>query len=492
MIDQTTLFEIHQKKALGYSNRKIGQLLGIDRETVKKYLVHPTIQKSSGKVRASRLDGYKQTVDDFLNEDLSISATVVFRKITALGYSGKISILRDYLRKQRGKSKTRKSFIRFESLPGQQMQTDWGHFGTIQYGDHARKLSMLAVVESYSRMLYVEFTHSQASEVLHQCLYNAFDYFGGTPQELVVDNMLTAVSQRQGKIIQYHDGFLSFLTNFKITPKACNVRSPHEKGKIERAISYIRKSFWPLTHFETLKQANEAALTWLNETANQRVHQTTSQAPDKRLQPGQLRVLPDINYQSMQIATCKVTKDFCVRFDLNSYSVPPHYTGSKVTLKADQSLIAIFSNDKKIATHHRCWDKNKRIELPSHVEQVKQVRAKMYEDQTIAAFAAKSAVFRRYLSALSKTNQPIKKNVERLLKLIDLYDCESVAAGVTLALKHNVFAYDYIQNILYQSMTPKKYEPPVQIRDTELKNMRLSEVSLQSYDSVILKQRKNQ
>ncbi len=137
-------------------------------------------------------------------------------------------------------------FIRFESSPGEQFQTDWGHFGSLPYGNTKRKLYALAVTECHSRMLFVTFTHTQKQAVLHQALTDAFKFFGGTPQKIVVDNMLTAVYERVGRIISFNDAFLDFLRPFKTVPHACNVRSPWEKGKVENIISYIRKNFRPL------------------------------------------------------------------------------------------------------------------------------------------------------------------------------------------------------------------------------------------------------
>jgi transposase len=130
-------------------------------------------------------------------------------------------------------------FIRFESAPGQQMQIDWGHFGTLAYGDTLRKLYALAVIEGYSRMIYVEFTHSQNQQALHQGLLNAFAYLGGCAEQVVVDNMLTAVIERQGSLIRFNDAFLDFLRIFHITPIACNVASPHEKGYVAYCTSCV-------------------------------------------------------------------------------------------------------------------------------------------------------------------------------------------------------------------------------------------------------------
>ena len=152
------------------------------------------------------------------------------------------------------------------------MQIDWGHFGSLTYGTAVRKLYALAVIEAYSRMLYVEFTHSQKQDALHQGLINAFRFFNGTPEEIVVDNMLTAVTERCGSVIRFNDAFLDFLRIFKIVPRACHIKSPQEKGKIEKSIHYLRQNFWPLRSFSDLMDVQQQVNQWRDSVCNVRIH----------------------------------------------------------------------------------------------------------------------------------------------------------------------------------------------------------------------------
>jgi transposase len=247
MIDRRSVFEIHRLQDAGCSKRQIARRLRIGRKTVRKYLDHPERTVTERKPRASKLDAYREMIDSFLEEFPDVKAPAVLQRLRKEGFTGMITIVRSYLQKKRGeRGRNREAFIRFESAPGRQMQIDWGHFGALSYGKTVRKLYALAVIESYSRMLYVEFTHSQKQEALHQGLLNAFRFFNGTPEEIVVDNMLTAVTERCGSVIRFNDAFLDFLRIFKIVPRACHIRSPQEKGKIEKSIDYLRQNFWPL------------------------------------------------------------------------------------------------------------------------------------------------------------------------------------------------------------------------------------------------------
>ena len=490
MIDRQTVFEIHRLHNLGWLVRKIARHLRVSRPTVRKYIENSQLPKAKRAKRVSKLDPHRDLIKEFLEKDPDVKAPVVLQRLQDNGFEGKITIVRDYLIKVRGQKKYRQAFIRFESPPGKQMQIDWGHFGSLRYEDTMRKLYALAVIECYSRMLYVEFTHSQKQEALHQALVNAFIYFGGNPEEIVVDNMLTAVIERQGSLIRFNDAFLDFLTIFKINPVACNVNSPHEKGKIENSIKYLRNNFWPLRTFTDLCDVNRQVRKWLDTVANVRIHQGTGKRPVERLANVHLRPLPDLLPDCRETVTLKVHKDFAVRFDGNAYTTPPWAIGKQATLKADQTTVTIFYQQKKIAAHHRCWQRKQRIETPYHREQVKKLQRRLWLDKDITAFSSLGPEALEYLQAFVNAKLPIKKNVSKLLSLKDEYGAASVVYAIKKALVHNAIGADYIENILYQEMTPRKNHPPVRLKNEALNKIRLSEPSLVEYDAHVLKKRK--
>lgn len=489
MIDKRTIFEIHRLKNLGWSQRRIAWELRVGRETVKRYLKNPerTIAKKTS--RSSKLDPYRDLIEQFLKEDPNVNAPVVLQRLQDHGFDGKITILRDHLYRKRGQLKNREPFIRFESPPGKQVQIDWGHFGSLTYGTGKRKLYALAVTECYSRMLYVQFTHSQNQVCLHEGLINAFIFFGGTPEEIVVDNMVTAVIEREGSLIRFNEAFLDFLRPFKTVPRACNVKAPHEKGKVERSIHYIRQNFWPLRSFTDLADVQRQVEEWLNTIANVRIHQTTGERPKDRFNKVTLRPLPQLLPDLRETLTVLVHKDFAVRFDGNTYTTPPWTIGKQLTLKADQTTVTIYHHEKAICTHSRCWERRCRIEIPSHQEQVKKIQKRLWESRDVAAFASLGKEARDYLNALAEARQPIKKTVSRLLALRDKYGFLSLIDAIEKALSYKAYGADYIENILYQEMVPQNYHQPVKLKDEALNRIRLTEPTLADYDTFILKRR---
>ena len=489
MIDSHTIFEIHRLKRLGWSDRKIARQLAIARMSVKKYLATPTAEKKPI-IKGSKLDPYREPIGQMLKQDPSVSAQVVLQNLTQNGFDGRITIVRDYLRTVRGSQRKRKAFVRVESPPGKQMQIDWGHFGSLPYGDTRRKLYALVVVEAFSRMLFVRFTHSQNQAALHHGLLSAFTYFGGTPEELVVDNMVTAVTERLGAIVRFNASFLDFLRPFAITPVACHPGQPQEKGKVESGVKYLRNNFIPLRHFDDLADVNRQAAHWRDTVANIRIHQGTGMQPAKSFEKVKLRPLPQLLPDCRQTTSALVHKDFAVRFDANTYSAPPWTIGKHVTLKADQSSVSLYLDDKRICVHPRSWQRNQRTESLSHYQQVKKLRKRHWYNQQVTAFVSLGPVAVDYLHGLGDAGYGVKKQVKRLLAIKDRYGADALIRALEHALSSKAWGADYVENIVHQQSAPKNEHPPVKLKDEQLNRIRLPQPSLAGYDAHILERMK--
>ena len=491
MIDKRTIFEIHRLAHNGMSVRKIARTLGIARQSVQKYLDDPSLTRASC-TRSSTLAPFTDEIARLLEIDPKASAMVIRQRLAAQGFEGGITSVRDYVQGVRDATQKRQPVIRFESAPGVQGQTDWGPCGALAYGDTHRKLYCLAVIECHSRLLYLEFTHSQRQDTLHRCLFNALHFFQGTPTALVHDNMLTAVLERQGPLGRFNEHFLEFLRPFHITPVACNVAQPQEKGKVEKgAIHYIRHNFWPLRTFRDLPDLQAQANQWRDQVANVRVHTTTGQPPTQRFDPKAMRALPELLPDCRDTAQAKVHTDFSIRFDGNTYTVPPWLIGKSLTVKADHHHLTCYFKDKAVATHLRCWQRKQRIELPQHREAAQKHHRRHWYSQEVAAFISLGETAKRYLEQLATTNEPLKKSVKKLLALKDEYGVQALVDAMQRATRHQAFGAHYIENILYQEMTPQRQHPPVRLQQPHLNHIRLEEPALAEYDAFVIKRNKS-
>ena len=487
MINRSDVFNMHKLWDQGFTKRQIAEKLQLDRGTVSKYLANPDPAIRKRRVKQSKLDSYRPMIEEMIEQCQTVKAPVVLQRLIEKGFDGEITIVRDLLRKLRGQMTNREPFIRFETEPGEQIQIDWGYFGSLSYGSTRRKLYALAVLEGHSRMLYVHFSHSQQQSSLHQGLLDAFNYFGGLPKEIVVDNMLTAVTERVGTVIRFNDAFLDFLRRFSITPRACTVRAPYEKGKVENSIKYLRQNFWPLWEFADLTDVQSQVQHWLGSIANIRKHHSTGEEPLKRLQG--LQSLPEVLPDCRHTCSLLVHKDFGVRFDANVYTVPPWAIGKHITLKADNQKISIYHKEKLVSCHSRCWDRKQRIESPIHLEQVKKIKKKLLQDRQVLVFLSLGEIALLFLEKITDSSMPIRKNITGLLKLQDEYGESSLLYGMKKAMEKKLYGADYVRNILYQEMTPANQHLPVHLKQEDLNEIRLTTPALAEYDAVAVKRR---
>lgn len=289
VLEQVMEIKILDKQ--GKSLRKIASEAGLSVNTVRKYLKHEGEIRYRRQVkRRHKLDNYKEYLKNRVSGagSLKLSGTVLFREIKELGYKGGISQLRLYLR-HLTPSKPTEEVVRFETLPGRQMQVDWAE---IRKGKDY--LAAFVATMGYSRASYVRFVDSEKLESLVECHKEAFEYFGGVPHEILYDNMKTVIIERDAYGIgkhRFNRGMLDFAGHYGFKLKLCRPFRAKTKGKVERFIRYLRESFYnPLS--SKLKvvglrldidTANSEVQRWLKNVANKRLHGTTGEIPEERL-----------------------------------------------------------------------------------------------------------------------------------------------------------------------------------------------------------------
>jgi hypothetical protein len=224
--------------------------------------------------------------------------------------------------------------------------------------------------------------------------------------------------------------------------------------------------------------------------ANVRLHATTSERPVDRRGTENLTPLPEFLPDCREAAVAKVYTDFAIRFDGNSYSVPPWTVGRQVLVKADHHTLTVYRKDKVIATHQRSWQRKQRIELAWHREAAMAGMRRQWQSAEVAAFASFGEEARLYLEHIARAGLPLRKNVLRLLALKDQYGLISLNAAIHKTLLKNAYGAQYIENILRQDSMPVKTHPPVRLQQERLNHIRLEEPNLAEFDAFVLRYRR--
>jgi transposase len=271
----------------GVSLSEIARQTGHDRKTIRKVLSgeEPRLVRRPAKPRGSKLDPFRDYLLTRLEQGCSNGA-VLLEEITRLGYAGKSTVLRDFLAPLRQeRRRQQEASERFETGPGKQAQVDWAEFGRIwdEGEGRWRKLYAFVFTLGYSRAQYVEFTTGLDMEHFLTCHQAAFTALG-VPAEVLYDNLKTAILGRREDGSPIFPGrFLDFALYYGFTPKFCRPYRARTKGKVERAVGYLRQNFWVRVAAEvkagqlTLALLNERVRAWVQGVANERLHATHGQ-----------------------------------------------------------------------------------------------------------------------------------------------------------------------------------------------------------------------
>lgn len=446
------------------SIRGISRRLKVDRKTVRAALEAQNlpIRKSSPPI-GSKLDLYKETIQDRIKEYPQLKGTRLYEEIKSKGYTGSKTILKVYLRKIRPKNK--EVFLRIETFPGDYGQVDWANCGTIQIGNAVRKLSCFVMVLSYSRMMYLEFTLSQCLEDFIACHIHAFEFFGGIPRKILYDNLKTVCLSRLGTHIRLNPKFLEFSGIYLFEPVLCNPGRGNEKGKVESGIKYIRSSFlegksnlcWPNLMCDTVH--------WRDKVSNTRIHGTTRESPIDRFQKekNQLQRLPAQLYDPSIICRVKATSQSLIHFDGNAYSVPYLFAYKNLLLKATIGEIRLFQDRQLLATHCRSFERGVVIEDSKHYEGLLAEKKKAFTSKIQEQFLNLGELSKIYIEGLRLCELNLAHHIAQIMECVCLYGKAEVLQAMDHALKHKAYGAPYLKNIILQQRAARGVQERVPI-----------------------------
>jgi len=363
--DYIVIKTLHER---GVYQKDIAEELGVHPKTVSRALKRGGAPTRRRRKRGSKLDAYKGQVDQLLSEGVW-NAVVILREIQAQGYEGSLSLLRDYIRPKRPLRKQRAT-VRFETDPGQQLQSDWGEI-TVEIGGQPTKVHFIVNLLSYSRRFHFWCTDRQDAEHTYEGLIRSLEYFGGVPEEVLVDNQKSTVLQpaRQGKPT-FHPRFLDLAAHYGFTPRACRPYRARTKGKDERMVGYIKQHFFVRYRaFESWAHLNQLAERWLAEEADRRLQRTVNEVVAERFERERphLQPLPARRYDTAYLEIRQVGWDAYIDVRGNRYSVPADLVGQQVTVRIGlDGTLRVFHQEQLVARHRLQSAQQGWVTVPEH------------------------------------------------------------------------------------------------------------------------------
>jgi transposase len=457
--------------------------LGMNPRTVAKWSAVKQYRARTGRARASKLDAHKAQIVRWLDSH-PYSAQQIFQRVREAGYSGGITIVKDYV--QRIRPPRQEAFLKLEFVPGEAAQVDWGEYQTIQVGGTRRRLSFFLMVLCYSRRMYLEFTVSQTMEFFLACHENAFAALGGVPARLMVDNLKSAVLQRLVGIAPvFNPKYLDFSRHWGFDITACTPRRGNEKGRVENGVGFVKKNLLAGLELPEFAAMQPAAALWVDTVANVRIHGHTQQRPIDRFEQERsfLRPLNPAGFDLASVRTVRATKQFRVPLESNHYTVPARYAGQRLTLKAYAERVCIYANEHLIARHRRSMDRHQDIADPDHEQQLLAQRKSAREQRLLVHFLALSPRAQAYREGLEAKRVNARVHLRKILALAELHGKEAVARAIDDGLELQAFSAEYIANILAARRRVGPEPAALQLtRRADLLELELPEPDLSIYD----------
>jgi len=442
-----------------------------------------------GVVRTSNIDPYLPFILETLKKFPDLRASRLYAMVKQRGYQGGPDHFRHLIAHHRPRPLP-EAYLRLVTLIGEQSQIDWGHFGYLQIGNAKRPLMAFVAVLSWSRRIFLRFSLDARMESFLRAHVQAFEAWGGLTRVLLYDNLKSAVLERQGDAIRFSPALLAFAAHYHFEPRPVAVARGNEKGRVERAIRYIRDNFFAARTFTDLDDLNAQADAWVCGTADERLC-----PQDKTLTVGQafvqeqprLLALPANPYPVEERVVVKVGKTPYVRFDLNDYSVPHTQVRKALTVLADTKTVRIIDGPVVLASHARSYDKGQQIEVQSHIKDLVERKAQAHAQRGMDRLRQAVPASVELLNQAGARGENLGTITQALLRLIDRYGATEVQTAVLTALKRKVPHPNAVRLALESQREARQAPPPVAVQLSEKVRLRDTVIHAQplaSYDQL--------
>ena len=443
----------------------IARQLHVHHGSVERVLRQAGLPRIGTPLRPSRIDLYLPFILQTLEKFPTLTARRVYDMIKERGYVGGPDHFRHLLSHHRPRPAA-EAYLRLVTLPGEQGQTDWGHFGHLDIGRAHRALMAFVMVLSWSRRIFLRFYLDARMENFLRGHVGAFDAWGGLPKVLLYDNLKSAVLERQGDAIRFHPTLLEFAAHYRFEPRPVAVARGNEKGRVERAIRYVRDSFFAARTFVDLADLNRQADLWCQGQADERLcpqdKTLTVRQAFAQEQP-RLLALPANAYPVDERLAVTVGKTPYVRFDLNDYSVPHTQVRKTLTVVADADHVRVLDAQVILASHARCYDRGQQIEDPTHIAALLERKAQARAQRGMSRLMQAAPASQDLLLQAAERGENLGAITAALLRLVERYGAAQVQTAIVAALARGVPHPNAVRLALEAQREALNQPPPVAV-----------------------------
>jgi len=467
----------------------IAKQLGLHHCTIERVLAQSGVLDRERSPRRSIVEPFLPFISATLEKFPTLTASRIFAMVKERGYPGAPDHFRAIIARIRPR-KPAEAYLRLRTLPGEQAQVDWGHFGKLKVGRALRPLMAFVMVLSFSRMTFLRFYLDAKMPSFVRGHVEAFNFFHGVARVVLYDNLKSAVLERYGDAIRFHPKLLDLSAHYRYDPRPVAPYRGNEKGRVERKIRDIRQSFFAARSFTDLDDLNAQALDWCTGLC---AHRPCPEDKTRKVrevfdeEKSHLLALPDNPFETLERLDVEARKVPYVRFDLNDYSIPHTRIQRTLTVLADMNTVRVQDGAELIATHPRSFDKGAQIEAPEHIDELRQYKHRARGQSrldylqravpSVAALFEQAALRGAVLGSLAAS----------LHRLLEQYGHIALQKAIDEALAQHTPHLGAIRQLLdYQRQ--QRGQPPVLTAtlpdDARLRELCVREHDLNSYDNL--------
>ncbi len=462
--------------------------VGVHHTTVKRVLGDHGIAKAT-LPRPSMVDPYLPFIQETLASYPNLPSSRLHAMVAERGYPGGPDHFRRITARLRPR-KAAEAYHRLRTLPAEEAQMDWGHFGTVQVGRATRALSAFVMVLSWSRMPFVRFFYDQRMGSFLAGHVEAFGALGGVPRRVLYDNLKSAVLERRSDAIRFHPTTLALAGHYRYEPRPVAVARGNEKGRVERTIRYLRTSFWPARQWSGLDDLNAQASRWCDAIAANRKcpgDRTMTVREAWEQERAKLLALPDDDFPAHERVEVRVGKQPYARFDRNDYTVPHDRVRRTLVVVATPRTVRIIDGDEVVAEHERSFDRAAQIEEPSHLAALTAHKREAREQRGMDRLHHMVPSSAKLLEGAARRGHNLGSAVAGLLRLVDSWGGDAVEIAVREALQADALHVAAVRQALDRRRQELGRALPVAVQlpdDPRVRDVAIRPHDLATYDGL--------
>ena len=467
----------------------IARQLHVHHGTVARVLAQAGLPRIGPPARRSQVEPYLPFIHQTLEKFPTLTASRLYAMVCERGYRGSGDHFRHLIACHRPRPAA-EAYLRLRSLPGEQGQVDWGHFGHLMIGRARRPLMAFVMVLSYSRQIFLRFFLDARMENFLRGHVGAFTAWNGCPRVLLYDNLKSAVLERQGDAIRFHPALIAFAAHYRYDPRPVAVARGNEKGRVERAIRYVRDNFFLARKFADLDDLNVQAAAWCHGPAADRRcpgQDTLSVREAFAEEAPKLLAAPDNPYPLIERVAVKAGKTPYVRFDLNDYSIPHTKVQRLLTVLADPNEVRIVDGAQVLARHRRSYDKGVQIEDAGHVQALVEHKRAARRHRGTDQLAKVAPESQTLLLRAAERGDNLGAITAALLRLLERYGAAELDAAIREAIERGVPHPNAVRLALEHRRELRDKAPPVTVmlpEHVKVRDVHVQPHRLEPYDQL--------